>query len=200
MTAWPARRRAVVFRLDTRPEPLRLFVGGFGDLRLPGDPIEPDPSALYRGCGELTSLAPVNQLINGVAERVDFTLAGDGLTAEVCGIAADEAESVRWARVNLGVARFAPGKAKIQGPVKWLWEGLADVVTLTAQMTGTDPGEPPVLTRTMGLSVGSTFALRSRPRVAYWTRVHQRARSADDAFCDRVAGYSSETGMLWKTS
>lgn len=192
MSAFPARRVGVFFRLDTAP-PIRLWAG-VGERRLPVDAIEGDPSNLYSGCGELIGFPELNQLINGVAQRVDFSLSGVGVTAEAVAIADGEADLIDGVTAHVGIYRYGDDDRGV-GPVKWLWEGVADVLTLSSADAG-DGGADQV--RSMGVGVTTMFSFRKKARAVLWTGKDQRKRSSDDAMCDLVNQYSPEsTKPLW---
>lgn len=191
MTAWPARRVGVFFRVDSVP-PIRLWAG-VGERRLPLDAVENDPGNLYSGAGELSGFPALNQLINGVAQRVDFTLSGTAVTAEAVSIADGEADTVEGVAVHVGIRRYGADDMGV-GPTVWLWEGIADTVTLTS--TEAAAGQQ---LRSIGLGVGTVMTFRRRSRNVLWTGKDQRRRSADDAMCDRVNRYSAESTKAWWT-
>jgi len=183
-------RPGVVLRIATDPV-VRIWAGD-GDLTLDVDLIEDDASAPYLGFGQLAreSLAAVSQLINGEADRKDFQLSGAAVTAQVAALASNEAAEIRGVAVNLGLLVFDGDWQKLS-PVAWLWEGTADSL-----MVDRDDASGLAL-RTITLSVGSLFTGRRRPTPSYWTNADQRLRSADDRFCERVAGYNVGTTMVW---
>lgn len=191
MSAFPARRVGVFFRVDTVP-PIRLWAG-VGERRLPLDGVENDPGNLYSGAGELAGFPALNQLVNGVAQRVDFTLSGTAVSAEAVALADGEAESVDGAAVHIGLMRYDDDDQPV-GPVRWIWEGVADTVTLSSQ-----GAEGASQARGLGLGVGTLFTFRRKGRPVLWTGKDQRRRSADDAMCDRVNRYSAESTKAWWT-
>lgn len=191
MSGFTARRVGVFFRVDSVP-PIRLWAGS-GERRLPLDVVENDPGNLYSGAGELVGFPSLNQLINGVAQRVDFTLSGTAVTAEAVSMADGEADDIDGVTVHVGLRRYDENDMGV-GPVRWIWEGTADTVSLAAQ-----GGEGAEQSRTIGLGVGTTFTFRKRPRAVLWTRKDQRRRSSDDAMCDRVNRYSAESTKAWWT-
>lgn len=180
---------AIFVRLDTIV-PIRLWFGS-GDKRVPADTIETDSSAFYLGAGELVGVPVLQQLINGVEERAMFTLAGGSVTSQVVHLADRDASTVRYAEGHVGVRECGRDGQPI-GPVDWLWHGLADSVLID---------EPPALagqaTRTIGVSMAGIFTLRQRTRPGFYTGIDQRGRSADDASCDLVPGYSQGTTKDW---
>lgn len=181
-------RPAILFRMATDPV-VRLWAGA-GDLALGSDAIETTDGAIYTGMGELLSPPQVNALVNGLAERVDFTLSGAAVSGEVAAIASTEAADIRGAAVNLGFFVFDADYQQLT-PALWLWDGVADSLKVNRQANGQDG------TRSVALSVGSLLTGRQRPDLSYWTPFDQRRRSTDDAFCDRVPLYSQGTTKVW---
>lgn len=183
-------RAGLLFRLSTAPV-VRLW-GGIGDLEVDPDLIELEVGAVHAGIGELTGLPQLSQLINGVAERVEFSLAGAGVTAQVAALAGAEAEAVRGAELNIGLLVFDANWQRLS-PVLWLWAGVADMVGVSR---GDQKGQP---VRTISLSAGSLLTGRRRPGHRYFTDADQRRRSPDDAFFDRVKLYNAGTTKTWPT-
>ena len=171
-------RAAVFFRLDS--DPIVRVWGGAGDFLVPvGGPET--AAVLYTGMGELAELPVVSQLINGVAERVTFSVSG--VFPQLLALAKADAGVIAGAACRLG---FCVLDAELQrlSPIAWLWRGEADKVTV-----GSQPGElGPVCTVT--LSVGSLFTRRKRPNLDLYTDAQQRLRSPDDAYCSNVASIS----------
>lgn len=167
---------------------LRLW-GGVGSLSLSADAVETTSDAIYYGAGELANVPALEQLINGVADRVDFTLSGVG-DNRLPQIADEEAATVRGARVNIGVMFLDQDWSELL-PQRWLWEGRAD--TLDPESQATDAGR----VRGLRLSVGSLFTGRRRPNSSFYTDKSQKTRSAGDLFCSRVGLYKQEQGKPW---
>ena len=172
-------RGVILLRIESLPI-LRVW-SGIGDFAIPADLIETAP-ATFQGMGELAGLPAVSQLINGQAERADFTVSG--VTAETLALATEEAGVVKGAPVNLGYCVLDEAW-QILSPVAWLWEGTADVVKTDRPAVA--DGVP---VRSVTISVGSVFTGRRRPRLGFWTDAQQRRRSAYDAFCSYVGSLS----------
>lgn len=172
--------------------PIRLW-SGVGELVIPGDDADPFVSvfAPYYGIGALTGIPVVNQLINGLAERADFTLSAVDMPAHLAELAGAGASEVRGAGVQLGVVVFDAEWQRIASPL-WLWRGTADV--LKVERTSGADGD---VVRTLSLSVGSVFSGRKRPSPSYWTDPEQRRSFPDDRFFDRVALYYQGSTMVW---
>lgn len=181
---------AILVRIETAPATRMWF--GVGDLRIPADHIESDETALYLGIGHLASIPTLQSLINGVAERVSFSVSGAVITSEIVRLADDEFDSVRYKDVYVGVRRFDQYDQPT-GPVRWVWNGVAD---------STDLSRPPAgigdVQQSVGLSVASIFTFRQRPAASFFTPVDQKRRSSDDTFCDNVGRYNVDTTKIWK--
>lgn len=172
--------------------PIRLWTG-VGELAIPADDADPFVSVYspYYGIGALTGIPVVNQLINGLAERADFSLSAVDMPARVVELASAEANEIRGANVQLGVIVFDAQWQRIASPL-WLWRGVAD--NLKVERTSGADGD---VTRTLSLSVASVFSGRKRPSPSYWTDPDQRRRNASDRFFDRVALYYQGSTMVW---
>lgn len=177
-------RAAILFRLDTDP-PVQLW-SGVGDLEVPADAVQP-VKGLYLGAGELQGMPDLQQLINGAADRVEFTLSGFDAAA----LALFDAESsVRGRRINIGAMPLDDSWQQA-APVLWVWEGEADVPMLSETADGDKR------TRSITLSAGSAMTGRRRPKSAFFSDADQRRRSPDDAFCQRVGLYISSYPKTW---
>lgn len=179
------QRLSFFFRMETDPI-VRIWTG-FGDYVLPADNIETETSN-YIGWGDILQLPTLNQLVNGVASRVDFSISGVGETG--LRLADEDYDQVRGAIVHIGMV---PQDENWQpaGPTEWIWEGEADVLTFDSRNEGDRRVE------TIALSVGSIFTGRRRPRFKHYTDAEQRRRSADDRLCDRVTLYSQQYTKTW---
>ena len=173
-------------RIDTTPEPIRAWFG-VGDFDHIVDDVETD-GGTYKGVGEIGEMPSLQQLVNGVASRIDLSISG--VSQRIIDLINEDADSVRSCRVNIGL-QFFSDLAPV-GDTLWLWQGEADSLR-TDSVSSPDFGR----TRTATLSIGSATTGRRRPRFNNWTRVQQRARSILDAFCDRVSLYTRETTIKW---
>jgi hypothetical protein len=175
-------------RIDA-PDPARIW-SGVGDLLVLADDIEPEDS-IYLGGAALVSAPDFQQLINGTADRLDFTLSG--VTAEIIALAMDEAEGVKGAALDLGTIRFDDDWQQV-GSVTWEAQFRCDTLTVGSQSA--DQGR----TRTISLSVGTDDTGRSRSPLALFTDADQRRRSPTDAFFDHVAGITAGTSRRFGPS
>lgn len=177
-----AVRPAVYLYVEASTGPLRLSTG-FGDRRIAPDAVDIE-GGVYRGMGGIIGLPTLNQLINGIAQRVEFSLSA--VTDEILQLADAEAETVRGAPTFLGFTAYDDDWQPYFAPY-WLAELRTDTVKLDMRAT----------TQTLTLSAGTVHTDRKRPRMSFFTGPDQRRRSPTDAFCDRVAGYSANTTVRW---
>lgn len=171
-------RRSYLFRLAS--DPVCYLWTGHGRLATPANAVDPG-GAEWVGAAQLLSLPTLKALINGVAERVRFSLSG--VSPEALRLALEDRDSVQGAELRLGFVDF-DSEWQVAS-VTWEWLGVADV--LAVESAASEGGR----TRTISLSVASADTLRSNPNLAFWTDADQRKRSASDAFCNQVAGISA---------
>lgn len=179
------QRIGIFFRMATTPT-IRLWLG-IGPCRVGANAQDAD-GAIYTGFGQLNNAPVVQQLINGVAERVEFQVSG--VSADTLRMASSEATDVRGAAVGMAFCLFGASWQQLGVP-KWIFRGVADFVTLSQ-----DSAEGGV-TRTISLSVGSLFTGRRRRGLSFLTGQDQRARHPGDLFCERTALYAQESEKVW---
>lgn len=171
-------RRSIIWRLACSPV-ARLW-SGVGDLPLPGNKLDPS-GAVYRGAGALLQVPALKALMNGLADRVEFSVSG--VSAETVRLAIEDRDSVQGAQLDVGYVNFdADWQPEL---VVWQWQGFADV--LTTKSEANDQGRQ----RTISLSVASADTLRSNPQIARYTDADQRRRSPTDAIFSHVAGIAA---------
>lgn len=164
---------------------------GFGDIR-PGVNVIDTTGQTYHGFGEIPAVPAVKQMINGAAERVDFTLSG--VSGEILAIAAaHDAESVKGKRVSVGFAVFNSAW-QLVGPVRWVRFYTADYLKLDQSPTD-DPAAQ--IVRTLTLSCGSLMTARRRPALSYFTNQDQQRRFPGDRFCERTPKYAAGFSKTW---
>jgi hypothetical protein len=178
----------ILFRMSTDPI-IRLWAG-VGDFTIPTDLVETESGVIYSGAGELLDLPTVSQLINGIAERVAFSISGVSVTAPLASMASGLAADVRDRSVNLGICALDNNFQRLS-PVAWLWEGQSDSLIVDR-----GAGQDGVIRR-LTLSVGSIMTGRRRPSIAYFTDPDQKLRSPDDRFFDRVKLYEAGSTKVW---
>lgn len=139
--------------------------------------------SVYIGAGQLVNIPELDILINGIAERVEFTLSGisDDATAQL-GASPPE---VTGALCHVGLAaldaRWQPTTDIIP-----LWQGTADFWSIMQE-----PAKGvQAAVRTLRLSVASGDTGRSRPRRVSYSDAQQKSSHPTDKICDRVGIYA----------
>lgn len=179
-------RESYLLRIGT-PTPVRVW-SGVGDLSIPNDAVEPVNGAIYLGAGQLLSAPDFQQLINGLAERLEFVISG--VSEEATQLALEEAEGVKNAAVHVGRIDFDANWQRL-GAVEWEATFRADVLTLESD------AQAGTRVRTLKVSVGTADTGRSYAPVAFFTDADQRLRSPTDAFFDHVAGINAGTSRIF---
>lgn len=164
-----------LLRIDS--DPTCYLWTGHGPLETPPDAIDA-AGATWIGAGHVIDIPALQALINGVAQRVTFTLSG--VSAETLRLAREDMDTVKGAEVRVGHVRF-DADWQVDGLISWEWLGIADALKIESRYS--EDGR----VRSIILMVGSADTMRSNPRFTYWTDSSQRLRSPDDAFCDHVA-------------
>jgi hypothetical protein len=179
----------VFFRLETDPV-VRIWLGA-GPIE-PGVNVLDATGATYKGVGELAPIPAMKQLINGAAQRVEFSVSG--VSGEILAIASGgDAEQVKGKRCSVGFA-VMDGQWQLLGSVKWVQTYTADFLGISQDITE-DPNSP--IVRTVTLSVGSLTTARRRPSYSYFTNQDQQARSPGDRFCERTPLYATGFQKAW---
>lgn len=173
-------RESYLLRIASDP-PARIW-SGVGDLEIPADIVEAEP-ALYLGAGELLNAPDFQHLINGVAERIEFSLSG--VSAETMRLALEDAPSTKGAAVHLGRVDFDE-EWQIIGVE---WEAVFRADFLAVDSAAGDGRR----VRTITLSVGSAETGRSYAPQSFFTDADQRQRSPTDSFFSHMGGISNGT-------
>lgn len=186
-----SQRIGIFFRLETDPI-VRLWLG-FGSIE-PGINAYDMTGAEYVGFGAIQDVPAFNQLINGKAERVDFTISG--VSGDILKIASGgDAEQVKGKKVAVGFALMAPDWSLL-GAVKWCANYTADYLAIQQALTE-DPMQP--IVRTVTLSCGTLMTARRRPNYSYFSNQDQLARFPGDRFCERTPVYANGFNKTWPT-
>lgn len=179
----------VFFRLAVEPDPVRLWLG-FGAIAAGVNVFDPS-GAEYVGFGELKDIPEMTQLVNGTAERVDFTISG--VSGSVLSIASgDDATAVKGKPVTVGFALLDSNYAMI-GAVHWLAYYIADY--LGGEQSPASASEQ--IVRTISLSCGTRMTGRRRPSYAYYSDADQQARFPGDKFCSIAPQYAHGFNKTW---
>lgn len=174
-------RVGVFFRLATDPA-VRLWLG-FGSIK-PGVNAYDADGTTYHGLGELRDVPAFKQLLNGVAERVEFMLSG--VSGEVLAIASgSDAQQVKGKRADVGFVLFAPDWSQL-GTVHWTVRYIADFLAREQKIAETGQA----IVRTVALSCGTRFTGRRRPFFSYFSDADQQARFPGDLFCSYAGDYA----------
>lgn len=179
----------VFFRLDVEPDPVRLWMG-FGDIKPGADVFDPE-GALYQGFGELKDAPAVNQLLNGAAERVNFTVSGvSGRLLEIA--SGDDSDAIKGRAATLGFG-LMDERFRLIGGVHWCAFYLADYI----EVSQSEADEEGNIVNTISLSCSSRFTGRRRPAYSYFSNPDQQARYPGDLFCSLTRNYAHGYSKTW---
>lgn len=184
-------RVCILLRITTSP--VIRIASCVGELAIPMDLIETTDGAIYSGWGEMLDVSRFNQLINGLAERIELSVSAVMATGELAALASSSAADIRGAIVNIGFCVLG-ADWEIVSPVAWMWDGIAQSLRVDRAPASADA---PGVIQKITLPVWSALSGRKRPSPAYFTDPDQRRRSADDRFCDRVKTYETGTTRVW---
>jgi len=180
-----APRIGIFFRLHVNPV-VRLWLG-VGDCRT-GIDARDGTGAVYHGLGEMLNLPAFSQLVNGAADRIDFSL--NGVTRDVIQMASIEADEVKHATLLVGLGVFDTQWQLIQPP-SWMRRLVVDYLAVSFDRTGDEA------IHTVTLAARSFLTGRRRPSNAYFTDRDQQQRYAGDRFCERTVLYSFDADKTW---
>lgn len=179
-------RASYLLYVDSTP-PVRAWTG-VGPIQV--DPWGQDTTGgTYLGVGLLGGVPALAQLVNGTAARLDLSLSG--VDSTIIDLATGGSDDIRMKPVSVGLIFMGEDWQPLSTPL-CVFVGDSDVIRFASQSSPN--GER---SREVTLSIGSVLTGRRRPNYSYWTRAGQRARSGDDAFCDRVAGYNVDSELKW---
>lgn len=181
----PQYRESYIFRIET-DTPAMLW-SGHGDLLVPADGLVLTEPEIALGGGGLLEIPDLEQLLNGVAQRLDIVLSG--VTPAALVYAQEEAAQVPGASVWIGRIEF-DDDWQPAAPVQWEWQGEGRSLTVNRQ-----EGTPP--SRTVTLRVASGDTTRSRAPVSYFTDADQRRKHPTDAFFSNVGRINAGTSRRW---
>lgn len=174
-------RLAIFWRLASDP-PAR-FWSGPGAYELPPDTVETEGGA-YVGGGRIGELPVISQLINGVAERVEFALSG--VDAVIFAQFDAESEQLCEKEVRLGIVVLDADWQPVSDCF-WLWTAVSD--STDCDWAG---GQ-----RVISLSAGSAMTGRARSALVFYSDAHQQRRSPGDRFCERTQRYRLGSVKAW---
>lgn len=177
------------FRLDTSPA-LHLW---WGISDIPARVVALDSAGtVYIGAGYLTNVPDALEvLINGTAERVDWSMSG--VPASLTANLADAAPSVVGKACMFGVAALDE-RWQMQSDIVPLWSGTADFWS-EAQPPQSDVTKEKLRTLTLTTMTGDSS--RALPFYSTWTDRIQQFLSPGDLFCDRTPRYFQGQIIRW---
>jgi hypothetical protein len=151
---------------------VRLWLG-FGNIE-PGVNVYDLTGANYRGFGEIQNVPAFKQLVNGKAERVEFTVSG--VSGEILTVIASGVTTCRTGQGQAGLCRLcadgaAMGAARRGALVRQLRRGLSGDCAAT-------PDDPfGSVVRTVTLSCGTIMTGRRRPSYSYFSPIRTSRRA-----------------------
>lgn len=181
----PQYRESFIFRIET-DTPAMLWTG-HGDLLVPADGVVLTSPEIALGGGGLIDVPDLEQLLNGVAQRLEISLSGVNDAALV--YAQEEAPQVPGAPVWIGRIEFDENWQPT-GAVEWEWNGEGRGLTINRQ-----DGDPP--SRTVVLKVVAGDTTRSRSAVSFFTDSDQRRKHPTDAIFSHVGQINAGTSRRW---
>lgn len=178
---------AVFFRLDIDP-PLRLWMG-INDVPAKIKSVD-GSGAEYVGAGRLIGIPELEVLINGVADRIDFTLSG---------VTPDQAQEVdlrtidiRGKDIHVALTVLDDYYQPIVDPIP-VWTGRASFVAENvAPVSGM---QSPTIA--LALSAGAGVPSRERVSASLWSDAQQQALYPGDLFCAGTARLARGVSPSW---
>ena len=164
-------------------DPPALLWSGLGPLPLPADSVIGSASTALGGA-ELLSIPDFQTLINGTAERLDFTLSG--VSQETLRLAMEDAPSVKGAPVTIGLVHFNQDWSLDSVE----WEAVFEARSLKISRPAEQGGQ---ITRSITLTIVQGDSTRSKAVNAYFTDADQRRKHPTDAIFSHVAGINAGT-------
>lgn len=166
----------MLFRIAS--DPVARVWSGVNSIEVPADIVEAAP-AIYFGGGALVNIPDLEQVINGVASRIEVTVSG--VDAETLRLAREESASAKGAKVHIGDVYLDDDWQVVE--VEWIAVLRVDTITTSHQGT----------TRSITISISTEDTDRSKAPIAFWSDADQRRRSPTDRFFDHIAGIAAGT-------
>jgi hypothetical protein len=187
-------RLGLFVRLAVTPI-LRCWLG-IGNIA-PGINAVDATSEVYHGFGQLLTIPPLAQLINGAADRIELSLSG--VDDQILNLATF-ANVVHGASCYFGFGMFDAAWTLL-GPVHWARRYTADYLRM--QVAPANPPEEQTAEPETPALVSQTNA-RRRARLSYFTQQDQQARAlalnpslTTDLFCQWTPKYSVAGQKTW---
>lgn len=166
-----------------------------GVVDLPADGVETEGGRYY-GIGRPSGYGALSSVINGEFSSVDFTLAGPGLDLATVQLANVDRHLVNNSEIRIGIQDLEDGTLAPVAGVDWITKARAGM-PIVRKTTRVDDQGKSTLERSITLPGTTAFKDRRLAPTAYLSGIGQRARSSDDASCDRTSIYYSGTTEKW---
>lgn len=177
----------VFLRLGT-DDPVRLWLG-VNDIPAQMQSIEAG-SEIYYGGWRLQDVPDLEFVINGVADRADFTLSG--IDPDTRALSNLDAVDVRGRDFHIGVTALDDHFQPVS-PILPLVTGRASLITERMLPAG----ETEDRTISLTLSVGFGITTRGRQSQSLWSSAHHKADYPTDLFCDATARLERGVYPTW---
>lgn len=184
-----SHRLGIFLRVAVEPEPFRLWLG-INDVPAGIEGIDPTTSEVYLGGGRLGDIPPLEAVINGVADRVQFVL--PGLDPAEMSIVDIRDWDVRGVDVHIGIAVLDD----------WHQPTTAIIPLIAAHGSKLTKQRPTVsgaqnASVSLSFSVGVGITTWDRSEASLWSPEHQRALYPTDAFCDGTTRLERGAAPSW---
>lgn len=180
----------IFIHIATTP-PTRVWFG-VNDIQAGIDSIDPTNEEVYLGGGWLREVPNLEILLNGRAERAEFSLSGikPGATAS---IDFDElAVSIRGKAFKIGITTLDD----YYQPMSSIIPLVSGAVSHPTESSPTVSGDE-IPSVTLGLSVGFGSTTRDRSSQVLWSTPHHKAKFPTDRFCDQTARLERGSNPSW---
>ncbi len=178
----------IFLRIGSTP-PLHMWFG-VNDVKA-GILVKDPDGTIYLGGGRFTKVPEFEVLINGIAERIDFSLSADE-QAILDVINHEDFPDLKGAEVDLGVCGIDQ-YYQIVGHILPLWNG--KISFFYERSEGVNAQEVPQ--RMIGISVGAGNVARKRGAAATWSAAIHRLLHPTDAFFDNMARLARGVQPAW---
>lgn len=171
-------------------EPLYLWFG-VNDVPTRIESVD-ETGQIYIGGGKLINVPELEVLINGTADRVDFTITG--LNPENIASLDIAGAEVRGAEVHVAITALDHRYQPVVNPIP-VWSGRASYVTENLPAVSGTKNQ----TVTLSLSVGSGDTTRERASASLWSDAQHQALFPGDLFCKGTARLARGSMPVWPT-
>jgi hypothetical protein len=178
----------IFFRLGTTPALHLAF--GVNDVPITV-PVLDSVGTIYQGAGRFLDIPTLEVLINGIADKVTFSLYG--IDPSVAALVLDSTPEVLGALVTIGIA---PLDARWQplSQIIGLWSGTADFIA-EEMKPESDPTKSRVQSIMLTTSSGDTS--RALPNLITYSDATQKTLYPTDRFFERTVRYIQGYLVSW---